>query len=149
MLKKKSCRYALVLFLISGLCFCGISTAARAAGVSFGVGVDLGPGYVAPPPPAYEPPAAVEVAPAPPPVVEAVPAAPVVSEPVSPPVVVEHPVVVEQRTAPVVVSRAPVVVERRSTVSYYYYPSTHYSQRVETRRDYWNGSSYREDEYEY
>lgn len=142
MSKKKSCRYALLFFLIFGLCLCGMSSAARAAGVSFGVGVDLGPSYVAPPPPAYPAPAAVEVAPAPP-VVEAAPAVPVVSEPVSPPVVVE------QQAPPVVVSRVPVVVERRSTVSYYYYPSYHYSQRVETRRDYWNGTSYREDEYEY
>ncbi len=141
-MSKRKCsiyRYALALVIILGAAVWSMSPAAHAGGVSFGVGVDLSPGYVPlPPPPAYQTPPAAYVAP---PEAEYAPSAPAMVQPAPPPVVVE-------RTPPVVYS-PPVVVERRTSSYYYYYPSYHYTQRVETRTDYYGRSHYNEEYYEY
>lgn len=141
-------RYASALVIVLGVALWSVPPAAHAGGVSFGVGVDLSPGYVPPPPPppAYQAPPAAYVEP---PEAEYGPSAPAMVQPAPPPVVVERtPPVVVERTPPVVYS-PPVVVERRTSSYYYYYPSYHYSQRVETRTDYNGRSRYNEEYYEY
>ena len=134
------CRYVLAMLIVFGVGVCLASPGARADGISFGVGVGVGSGYGPPPPAAYPPPQPAYV---PQPEEESVAPPPVMVQQAAPPVVVERP-------APVAVYTAPVVVEKRSRV-YYYYPAyrSYYSHSVETHTDYYGGSRYREDDYEY